>query len=53
MAYMGVDPDLAAMLEDLRTGYGDPRPEPAERKPQSDRARDWEMRTGYQPKPRP
>lgn len=45
---MGIDPDLQAMLEDLRSGIGDPRPErdAAETEP-SQRALDWEIRTGY------
>ena len=45
---MGVDPELQALLEDLRSGYGD-APKPAADAPENDerRGRDWEMRTGY------
>lgn len=48
--YMGVNPELAALLDDLRSGYGDARPEVEREKPSTSRARDWAMRTGYQPK---
>lgn len=45
---MGIDPDLQAMLDDLRSGYGDARPAPKAVTPTSARSRDWELRTGYQ-----
>lgn len=45
---MGIDPDLQEMLDDLRSGYGDTRPTLQAEKPASARARDWELRTGYQ-----
>jgi hypothetical protein len=49
--YMGIDPELRELLEDLRTGYGGPdeAAEPEEETAESiaARRRDWELRSGY------
>jgi hypothetical protein len=46
--YMSIDPELQAMLDDLRAGYGDATDREAPKAPaKSLRARDWELRTGY------
>lgn len=46
---MGIDPELQALLEDLRTGYGDATdvPEDDENESAAARRRDWALRSGY------
>jgi hypothetical protein len=45
---MGIDPELLALLDDLRAGYGNAEDEAAA-KTAAERRRDWALRSGYTP----